>query len=229
MLCSPTSIPASFAPSLRKNPIVSLACSCRRLRHDSQPTTPQEEPCLSLTLTLPLGHSPALVHNFEVRRWLIKLAESMPPKNHRVPSAKVHRIIVFSSTHLEPPGRRAYLPPPPHKGCWNVAVRCCGSGCDLPWGDSTGSSASNDRAGQQSQPDPKSEGRRTELLELAPAFYKVGAVVSRPAANQSSETCERTDSQFSDYGLGFTGARGEGRAVHVSSTRIWFSSHRGGR
>ena len=64
---------------------------------------------------------------------------------------------------------------PARKGCWNVAVRCCGSACDVPWAESTGgcSASGDDLADQTSSTKP--EGRRNQLLVLAPAFFKVGA------------------------------------------------------
>ncbi|CAM9125922.1 unnamed protein product [Ectocarpus sp. 8 AP-2014] len=54
--------------------------------------------------------------------------------------------------------------------CWNLAVRCCGSSCDLPWGDKVGSSASKD---QMSVDEVTHTGsKRNDLLVLAPAFFK---------------------------------------------------------
>lgn len=59
------------------------------------------------------------------------------------------------------------------QGCWNLAVRCCGSDCDLPWADGAGSSARRDgRAGHTSGTVAEG-GRRNPLLMLAPAFFKV--------------------------------------------------------
>eukprot|EP00903_Cladosiphon_okamuranus_P017696 g16295.t1 len=54
------------------------------------------------------------------------------------------------------------------KGCWNLAVRCCGPECDLPWADGAGSSARKDRAENVHG----AGSRRTPLLALAPAFFK---------------------------------------------------------
>ncbi|CAN0528773.1 unnamed protein product, partial [Ectocarpus sp. 12 AP-2014] len=51
-------------------------------------------------------------------------------------------------------------------GCWNLAVRCCGSNCDLPWGDKVGSSASKDKMSVDEA------SKRNDLLVLAPAFFK---------------------------------------------------------
>lgn len=59
------------------------------------------------------------------------------------------------------------------QGCWNLAVRCCGSDCDLPRADGAGSSARRDgRAGHTSGTVAEG-GRRNPLLMLAPAFFKV--------------------------------------------------------
>lgn len=51
-------------------------------------------------------------------------------------------------------------------------MRCCGSTCDLPWAESMGSSARNDRFDHMADVIPESE--QAELLVLAPAFFKVG-------------------------------------------------------
>lgn len=59
------------------------------------------------------------------------------------------------------------------QGCWNLAVRCCGSVCDLPWAaDGSQSATGNDR-GEQKSDDVPPEGERSRLLELAPSFFKV--------------------------------------------------------
>ncbi|CAN0136313.1 unnamed protein product [Ectocarpus sp. 6 AP-2014] len=55
-------------------------------------------------------------------------------------------------------------------GCWNLAVRCCGSNCDLPWGDKVGSSASKDQMSVDEA--THTESKRNDLLVLAPAFFK---------------------------------------------------------
>lgn len=57
------------------------------------------------------------------------------------------------------------------QGCWNLAVRCCGSTCDLPWADSVGRSATNDRC-DLVMTDVIPVSRQEELLVLAPAFFK---------------------------------------------------------
>ncbi|CAM9143834.1 unnamed protein product [Ectocarpus fasciculatus] len=58
-------------------------------------------------------------------------------------------------------------------GCWNLAVRCCGPNCDLPWADRVGTSATKGQTGTMSVDGAThAESKRNGLLVLAPAFFK---------------------------------------------------------
>ncbi|CAM9148330.1 unnamed protein product, partial [Hapterophycus canaliculatus] len=65
------------------------------------------------------------------------------------------------------------------QGCWNLALRCCGSACDLPWAEGAGSptaASNNDHSNRMLTDDndghasPKS--KQNQLLGSAPAFFK---------------------------------------------------------